>query len=356
MNENTQNTRSLSQETGEINLVDYLFILLKWKRFIIVNVLLFAILIAGITLLIPNRFRSIATLLPPKQRGGMTSSLSQLARDFLPSNALGRLGASSQESYNYLAILQSYTAMEKLITKFNLGEVYEVEPRNSIEKTIKAAKDYLDFKIEDEGTITITVWDKDPQRAADMANYLVEVLNEISIRLGTQEATDNRVFVEKRYTKVLQDLKMSEDSLKLFQRKYGIYSIQEALSGKFLSSFVPFEKVPELTMQYLRLYRNLEIQNKILEFALPLYEQAKVDEQKEVPVVLVLDKAVPGERKDTPKRTLIVLSASILALILSVLAVFFIEAVYWRNLKLRSAEEVKGTIAARVRRFYKVRD
>jgi len=337
--------------------MDYFFVLWKWRRFIIINLLAASIVIAGITLLIPNRYKSVARMLPPKQRGGssLPSSISQLAQNFLPLGTLSRLGAS-QDTYNYIAILQSYTSMERLIKKFNLAEVYDVSPRGSIERTMKELEDNVGFKIEDEGTITITVWDTDPKRAADMANYLIEVLNDISLRLGTKEATDNRIFVEKRYLKVLSDLKATEDTLKRFQRKYGIYSLQEALSGKFLSSFVPLDKVPELTMDYIRLYRDLEIQNKILEFALPLYEQAKVDEQKEIPAVLVLDNAVPAEKKDTPKRMLLTGASALLILILLSMYVFFVEALDARRKRLGLLEVGMHSAGARVRKFYKVPD
>jgi uncharacterized protein involved in exopolysaccharide biosynthesis len=50
-----------------------------------------------------------------------------------------------------------------------------------------------------------------------------------------------------------------------------------------------------------------------MEFLLPLYEQAKIDEKKDTPVVLVLDTAVPPQRKSKPKRTLIVLIFTALA-------------------------------------------
>ncbi len=49
------------------------------------------------------------------------------------------------------------------------------------------------------------------------------------------------------------------------------------------------------------------IQQKILEFLLPLYEQAKINEQKDIPVLLVLDKAAPAIEKSKPKRSIVVL-------------------------------------------------
>jgi tyrosine-protein kinase Etk/Wzc len=350
-----QNPLEPQRGPRELNLLDYFFVLWKWRRFIFINLLAIGVLISGVTLLIPNRYKSVARLLPPKQRGGgsIPSNISQLAQNFLPLGTLGRLGAS-QDTYNYVAILSSYTSMERLIRKFNLAEVYDVSPRTSIEKTMKELEDYVGFKIEDEGTITITVWDTDPKRAADMANFLIDVLNDISLRLGTKEATDNRIFVEKRYVKVLSDLKATEDTLKKFQQKYGIYSLQEALSGKFLTPFVPLDKVPELTMDYIRLYRDLEIQNKILEFALPLYEQAKVDEQKEIPAVLVLDNAVPAEKKDSPKRMLLVGASLLLVLILLSIYVFFVEALDARRKRLGMLESNMRSFSARVKKFYRV--
>ena len=71
--------------------------------------------------------------------------------------------------------------------------------------------------------------------------------------------------------------------------------------------------VPQAGMRTVQLYRNVLIQQKIIEFLVPLYEQARVDEQKDVPILLVLDRATPPQRKSRPLRGLIVLAASILS-------------------------------------------
>jgi hypothetical protein len=57
---------------------------------------------------------------------------------------------------------------------------------------------------------------------------------------------------------------------------------------------------PGVGMESLRLYRDVAIQQKILEFLVPMYEQAKVEEQKDVPVLLTLDHATAPERKVKP--------------------------------------------------------
>jgi hypothetical protein len=82
--------------------------------------------------------------------------------------------------------------------------------------------------------------------------------------------------------------------------------------------FIPFREIPEVGINYLRIRRDYEIQNKLMEFLLPIYEQAKIEEQKEIPVVLVLDTAVPAQKKSSPKRSLIVFAAFFISLFFSV--------------------------------------
>ncbi len=46
-------------------------------------------------------------------------------------------------------------------------------------------------------------------------------------------------------------------------------------------------------IEYFRIYREVEIQSKIMEVTLPLFEQAKMEEHKSIPTILVIDEAVP---------------------------------------------------------------
>ena len=365
---------------------DYLYVLVKWRTFILSCVLITAVVTAGLTLLMPNWYAATASVLPPKRPGGLMSMLesgfSSLLRN-LP--GMGVRFGSSQETYSYLAILNSRNAMERAVQKFDLIKVYKTR-KNSLERTVKELRENCEFDFATEGNINITVYDKDPQRAADLANYFVEILNELSVQLGTQEARNNREFIERRHLQNMQDLQSAENNLKAFQQKYGIYTLtqqtESAIKGaaelkaeqaakeielgiaqrglgsnhpkteevqlqldainsklreikygtpdwysdKSVNLFVPFKDVPEVGLEYIRLYRDLQIQNKLVEFLLPLYEQAKIDEQKDMPVVLSLDRATPPERKKRPPRTLIVLVFTFLAGMLSVTWAFARES------------------------------
>ncbi|MBI4809969.1 MAG: hypothetical protein HY800_00680 [Ignavibacteriales bacterium] len=265
----------------------------------------------------------------------------------------------------------------RVIEKFNLTKVYEITkyPR---EKTMKELLGNVQFEIADEGTLQISVYDKDPKRAADMANYFVEMLNEINSHLQVQNAKGNREFIEKRYNQNLQDIRKSVEALKSFQLKYGIIAMPEQTEASIkagaaiyaqlatkeielsvlnrtlspshpsiaaaqievdeiknklnemssgsksapdeMKILIPFRQTPQLAADYIRLYREVEIQYKILQFITPLYEQAKVEEQRSTPSVVVLDRASVPERKAKPKISLYFL----LALVISSLVALFV--------------------------------
>jgi len=75
-------------------------------------------------------------------------------------------------------------------------------------------------------------------------------------------------------------------------------------------------------MNYLRLKRNVEIQNKILITLLPILEQSKISENRLTPTILTIDSPQVADRKSKPKRLTAVLIFSILSFILSYLYYF----------------------------------
>jgi len=219
-----------------------------------------------------------------------------------------------------------------------------------------------------------------------------------------QNARGNRSFIENRYQKNLEDLRAAEDSMKSFQKQYGVVALPEQTEASIKGAaeiigqlalkevqvgvlrrnlsadnatvqgvqieidelrkklgqmntgaglgandprvFVPFKMIPDLGAEYVRRYRNVEIQYKILQFITPLYEQAKVEENRQTPSVLVLDRAAPAERKSKPKVSLYALIALVLSLVVSFVLVFTLELVA----KLKAAHPDRfGRIVASLR-------
>ena len=355
---------------------NFLLTILKWKKFIIINLIVVLIISTVIAFLLPKIYYSSASVLPPKEEmsilgGSGLSGLTSVMREFSSIKGIGSLG--NKNTYNYLVILNSREVAEKVIKKYNLQEIYGYP--NSMDKTLKAYYQNVVFEVQEEGNLEIGFYDEDPQRAADIANYLVDLLNERSYELSVTEARSNRKFLEGRVNENMDSLKVAENQLKDYQEKHGIFTIPEQ-TGALLeaSSKIYAEKIakeieidylskmfsnnneilnsarmqldainkkvndlPSLGIEYLRIYRNILIRTKILEFLRPMLEQAIYQEKKDVPVIVVVDKAKVPEYKAKPKRIIVIGSSVFGWLIITIIIVLSIEK--WRNFKLHNNDK-----------------
>src|SRR5260370_4824420 len=89
---------------------------------------------------------------------------------------------------------------------------------------------------------------------------------------------------------------------------------------------LPIENVPTAGLEYIRKLREVKYREALFELLAKQYEIAKIDEARDALIVQVLDKALPPERKSAPHRSVIVLIATILAVLVAGLAAVFMEA------------------------------
>lgn len=370
------------------NFSDYTYVLYKWKRVLFINMLI--ILLTGVTysFLIPETFKSTAIIMIAKESplgmGGITS-LSNRGGINIGAQLLG-LGSGPTEDLIF-GLLNSRTSLESAIYQFDLIKYYEFED-NNIDRTIKAFSSDLIFQPTESGLIEISVINKHPKLAADIANYFVRIADSLNIILNIEQAKNNRLFIESRYLSNIKDLKASEDSLKKIQEKYGVFAVPEQIEvifqatanieaklaekqieaeivksqfgaesyiyssyeeqvdllkskiqemktssnlRQFSNILLPFDQLPEVSLAYLRNLREIEIQTKILEVILPLYEQAKVEEQKSIPTLIVIDKAVPAQLKYAPKKALVILIFLFIGFAINILFIFWGESLLIRT-------------------------
>lgn len=362
-------------DSNNSSLINFVLTLLKWKKFLILNFIIVLVISTIIAFMLPKVYYSSASVLPPKEEmsilggGSGLGGLTSVMREFSTIKGIGSLG--NKNTYNYLVILNSREVAEKVIKKFDLQEIYGYS--NSMEKTLKVYYQNVVFEVQEEGNLEIGFYDEDPKRSADIANYLVELLNERSYELSVSEARSNRKFLEGRVNENMDSLRVAEEQLKEYQEKHGIFSIPEQTSSLIETSSKIFAEklskeieidylsrmlsnnneilnnarmqldainnainkqvntLPGLGMDYLRIYRNVLIRTKILEYLRPMLEQAIYQEKKDVPVIVVVDSAKVPEYKAKPKRILVIGSSVIGWLIISIFVVFIIEK--WRRFK-----------------------
>ncbi|MFC2082238.1 GumC family protein [Bacteroidota bacterium] len=341
-------------EKRGFDFLDYLVILTKWKKFLII--LSFAVMVVSylsIYFFIDEQFDSRALIVAAEdEQAGMISSLMKSFSD-LPVSIPGISPTSDTDLFT--TIIYSRSNLEKVINKFGLFDEYG---HDTMAETVEELEDKIEADETKEGAYEIIVRASSPQKSADMVNYIIENLNETVLELEVQKSKDNRIFLEERYFEIRKNLKAAEDSLVIYQDESGIlhaedqakasidiYSKLEAelavkevelavlkrIYGKdypqtvstqiayneykeklekikagkdTVGLILSLNKLPERTMVYLRHFRDVEIYSKMLEFMIPLYEQSRFQEQKDIPVIQVIDKGVPAEKKDYPPRIL----------------------------------------------------
>lgn len=359
-----------------LGIVDYLIIVLKYKRVILMSTL--AVTIIAIVLyffVFDLIYYSSATIKSSGKSPSLLMGIEGLGDIGGIGDLVGGASSSTKELSYYVEVINSRRSLEPLIKKFGLMERDEITFMEDAVKMFRKEKLVIDFD-KMSGLLIIGVYDKDPVLAKQMVEFIIEELNKINIELSVQNAKNNRDFIEKRYLQAKTDLAKAEDSLKNFQSIYGVapdlqikisaqsvYTMESELKAEevkldvlknILSQDQPEVKTQELKVQsirnkiqeirnstslddilslgnspvialsYLRLQRELEIQTKILTFLLPVYEQAKIEEKKETPTILILDTPEVAEKKTKPKRLTMVLLSLIGSLALfSIGSVFF---------------------------------
>ncbi len=343
--------------------------IIKKKWFIIVNTGLFAILSIVISLMLPNWYSSRASII--SSGGGTSNFLSMLSG--IPMGDFG-LSALSEDISSYIAILQSRSVRENIVKEFDLVNRYEAK---DIEFAISTLEKYVELKVSEEGNLLITVFDKDPVVARDITNAFIRELDQVNLRLSKEKGYFNREFLEERLTQNKNDLKIAEDNLNKFQKIYGLIDVPSQITvsietyaqvyakkieneinlnvakamyslndpnvtqykkidqeleklltnltdkGDDKNVLTAFKDIPDLGLEYARLFREVQLQNKILEILIPQYEQAAMEETKNIPSLQVIDEPKVALNKSKPKRSLIVIATTFMAFILSVLYVLF---------------------------------
>ncbi|OGL43662.1 MAG: hypothetical protein A2W05_08090 [Candidatus Schekmanbacteria bacterium RBG_16_38_10] len=370
-------SRLTSQVEDEINLLDYLIVLLKRKKLIISITSGAALITAIISLIMTPIYRAETRILPP-QTGSSSIAVGMLSQMSGAQGITESLGLKTPSDL-YIGMLESRTIADRIIDRFNLMELYKAEYREDARKEL--FEDALEAETDkDTDIITIDVEDKDPKRAADMANAFVEELKNLTKGLAVTEASQRRLFFEEQLKDTKMALVKAEEEMQGFQEKTGALQVDaqtkaiiegiamlraqiaakevqlkvmrtyataqnpdlqraedelnglkaelgklEAKGGSGHDSLIPTGRIPEIGTEYIRKLRDLKFNETLYELLAKQFEAAKLDEAKEAAVIQVIDKAIPPEKRAKPKRTLMVLIATFTGFFLSIFVAFFAE-------------------------------
>ena len=379
---------------------------LLWEhRRLLVRAAAWGLLLSTIlAFVIPKRYESTTRLMPPENQSssgmammaalagkagsGLGSGLGSLAGDLLGTKTSGDL---------FIDILHGRTVQDRLIERFDLRRVYWdkywQDARKDLARNTNLSEDRKS------GVITITVTDRDPQRAAQMARAYVEELDRLLARVSTSSARRERLFIEQRLAAVRQDLNHASHEFSEYASQnttidieaQGKATVEAAakLEGELIASeselegleqiytkenvrvrslqarvdelrsqlhkiggdtsdpadgtpgpgqeFPSIRQLPLLGVRWADLYRETKIQETVYAMLTQQYELAKIEEAKEIPVVKVLDLADVPEKKSFPPRMLIIILGAVFSVCLG--TVLVVGSHVWGSIDPRSSQK-----------------
>jgi tyrosine-protein kinase Etk/Wzc len=374
MNETSMNTGHESEnpvDDDEISLLDLGIVLAKHKQLIVGLPTLVAVLAIVYALFLPNVYTGTTKILPPQQ--GQSSASAMLAQLGGLAGMAGGIAGIKNPSDMYIGMFKSRTVLDSMVQRFDLMNYYATkfpsQARAALEGSTKisAGKD---------GIISIEVDDKDPKRAAEMANGYIEELRKLTKVLAVTEASQRRLFFEQQFNQAKDNLAKAEIVARQALDKGGLSNVDAQgraliettarLRGQISVKEVQIgamrgyaaERNPDLIkaqqelaalknqliqiegssgdrqvsngqgsgLDNLRLLRDLKYYETIYEMLAKQFEMAKIDEAKDSTLIQVLDVAIEPDHKSKPKRAMIVILATLAAGFIGILAAFIREA------------------------------
>lgn len=354
-----------------IQIIKYYISLVNKYRilFLSLNSIVFIITISYLLLTTPW-FRSTSQILiSPDKKNDFLAGLA----NSLPIN-LGLTG--DVEVDRYIGYLRARSIQKTIIDEFDLKIVYK---KTTLEDTFLELNNNLSILDNEDGTINIYFdYEGDVAKAAAINKRFIELLNDFVLRIENTSTRHKREFLEESFNKIKQQTEGLEDSLAHFQRSTKIFLPEEQIAKTIENySNVDYERIKliiqreglktrvsnqnqlneintqignlqnlltemesgtkvlqnsltDLTEQskyYIRLYRTIQVNVKVLEFLRVQLEQARIDEFKSYSGIQIIDEPSTPDKKLKPKRFSTLLSVSFFTLIFSIVLIKSIDII-----------------------------
>lgn len=271
-----------------------------------------------ISLLLPNYYKSTATLLPETEKSklGSFGGFSDLA------SLVGLSGGEGSFVKLYPKIILSEAVLKNVIyakyysekkrDSVDLVQFWDIggdSPLSVYERALRALRGELDIAMDlKTNIVSISIETREARMSSDIVNKITEELDRFIRTRRTTNASEQRKWIEARLSEVKNDLGGSENSLKEFREK----------NRRVVDS-------PELLLEQERLIREVQINSALYTELKKQFELVKIEEIKNIPVVTVMDPGRPTEFKERPKRSIIVITTFVLSFLGAAMYVIFGE-------------------------------
>ncbi len=326
-------------EYKDFDSTNFFLFLIAWRKpLVIISVIaMVASIIFSAPFFIPPKYKATVIMYPTS-----TSSVSKalLSDTYGGKEDILEFGEDEQTE-QMLQILNSNKIRDRVVSKYDLFAHYNIgaESKYRYTRLIKEYESNIKFRRTEYNAVKITVNDKDPQVAADIANDIADLLDSIKIGMQRERAIKGFLIVEGEYLQLKQEIQVMEDSLTVL-RGLGVHDyesqaemINQQLAIEIAKNNQSGIKALDIKLEVLAKYGGpyvslrdaLEHEKKQLSLLKTKYAEAKVDAEEELPQKFVVSSAYKAEKKSYPIRWLIVLVTTLAAFMFAVLVIIIIE-------------------------------
>lgn len=333
----------------------------NWKKILSVTVLTTFLLLIIFLFFYPHTYRATAVLLPPEKNSSILGLSNLLFQQNMTSLLTPSL--SNASSQLYAEILKSRSASLYVIEKLKIQNEYDendiIEAANKLSQdlNIELTKEgLLKVSVDYKTNFFPIVTDNIKQRrdfSAKLTNTFIEALDKINNEKITSRSKKARIFLEGQIQQTKAVLDSVELKLQEFQKKNKTISLPDQLKASIESAakikaeitqteieigllkynvqaddkiyqsvqkkleelknqyrkiesenedfLLNFSLIPQLGRELADLYRELKIKNEVYSFLQQQYYKEKIEENRDLPTVEVLDPAVPPNRPVSPR-------------------------------------------------------
>ncbi len=363
-----------NEDEHEIGLLDLVIVIARRKRQILMFTFCVTVVVAGLSLLLPNSYKASTKILPPQQaQSGAAALLAQLGG--VAGAAAGAAGIKNPNDL-YIGMLKSRTIADKLIGRFGLMKAYDAD---TMEATRKMLEEHTLIGAGKDGLIFIEVEDKEQKRVADIANAYADELLRLTKVLAITEASQRRIFFERQLEASKENLSKAEFAMKTALDTHGVISVDsdsravvetvgrlraqiavKEIQLNAMKAFVTannqdYKRIQEeissargelgrlqngrpdlvdegtgkgkpIGLENIKILREVKYHQMLYELLSKQYEVARLDESKDASIIQVLDRALEPERKFKPRRSIITLVAALLSVLAAICWVLATDA------------------------------
>ena len=318
-----------TKEQKGLNFSSVDLLIYMWNRKWILLIVSF---IAGlssifISLQITDKYESTVIMFP--------TTGASISKSLLSANYTGRQDAygfgEEEQAEQLLQVLNSEQIRSRIMEKYNLMEHYEIDPSGKYPYT-QLGNEYrnnINFRRTDLMSVEISVMDKDPQVAADIANDIAALIDTVYNKMKQERALAAFELVKKEYLDVERSVILLQDSL----QKVGgdISGSLRRMGGSSMAHLAL--ALAQNGGTFVTLTSQLDHETERLSDLRQRFQEARVESIQELPHKFIVDQAYASEKKAYPKRSVIVVVSTAASFLFTLILLIIID-----NLKLHAAQ------------------